>query len=120
MEQDLKQGVELTNQKQEGALSKLRASIQAQRELRIKVDESLNSLGRVSLKVSVPKLELVDVPELTIESGAEFNLDRYYELCNRAEKLYHNYLATSAIEEIKLLAVEIDDLVSEAIKPTFS
>ena len=108
MEQELKQGVELTNEKQESALSKLRESIQAQQEKRATGNSDVNYYA------TPPKLELVDVPELTIESATEFSLERYGQLCERTDKAFHNYLCHKTM----LDAIKIETLVAfeEALK----
>ena len=108
MEQDkeLKQGVELTNEKQESALSKLRASIQAQRDARSAVFQSSLELPQ--------RMELITVPEITIESATEFSLERYGQLCERTDKAFHNYLCHKTM----LDAIKIETLVAfeEALK----
>ena len=111
---------------QESALSKLRASIEAQREQRLAVFQA-------SLDLPPPKLELVDVPEITIESATEFNLERYQLLCERCDRLFHNYLyakenlvfsddnSIMAFEgAIKLLTECIELTLVESVKIRFS
>ena len=111
MELENKLGVELTNEKQENALGRLRASIQAQREQRSAVFQSELPLP--------PRMELWEVPEVTIKGVCEFNLNRYEELCGRVNSLYHNYLYWKIELKDKssiLERVAVIDTFEEALK----
>lgn len=119
---------------QDSNLSKLRASIEAQRALRgkINLDVTFNGAGQIQ-KVETIKLELKAVPEITLSDNTEFNLERHGQLCERADVLYHNFLvgkqslvlsddsSIMAFEgTIKDLAKSIDEVVDESAKIRWS
>lgn len=79
--------VEETNERQESALSKLRANIEAQRE-----EKQINTEDNTIHLLLKKPLELVNVPLVIIEGVTEFNLERYEQLCDQTNALYHNYL----------------------------
>ncbi len=129
-----KQEVEVTNQKQESNLSKLRASIEAQRALR-KIEEIKSGNGFGNERTEKIVLEVKPVPEISIEGATEFSLERHTQLCSRADILYHNFLVakknleTASIPQrmifefedaIKNLCGGIDEVVSESIKIRWS
>ena len=112
---------------QESALSKLRASIQAQQEKRATGDSNVNVF------VEPRKLELLNVPEISVESGVEFNAERYEQLCAKTDVIFHNYLyakenlvfsddnSIMAFEgAIKLLTECIELTLVESVKIRFS
>jgi len=122
-------GVEETNKKQDSNLSKLRASIEAQRKARVSAETIKNTFGEEILK----PLELKPVPEITFEDNTEFNLERHGQLCERADVLYHNFLvgkqslvlsddnSIMAFEwTIKELCGGIDEVVDEGTKIRWS
>jgi hypothetical protein len=117
-------GIEETNKSQESNLSKLRASIQAQRELR----NAQSQLAPENFP-SAPKLELCVVPEITADNNVEFNLERHTQLCQKVDVLYHNYLVgkqnwktnEDGFEKaLRELCVCFDELLDEGLKVRWS
>lgn len=128
-------GVDLTNQKQESNLSKLRASIEAQRALRHSVIEVPD--GNIK-DYKAPELEMCLVPIITEPNNTEFSLERHTQLCQKVDVLYHNYLCiksemfvgetVSVMSNEKMeqfesalhdLCVGVDEVVSESVKIRF-
>lgn len=115
--------IEETNDKQAINLSKLRASIKIQQDSRQKVEEERRA------SIPVKKLELLEVPAITIESATEFNLERHTQLCECVNALYHNYLFAKESwkenednfeEAMKELASTYEELINEGLKIRWS
>ena len=105
--------IEETNKNEEGALSRLRASIDAQRK---QVELSL-----------VVKMQMCLVPQITVESTVEFQLERFKQLCELVDVQYHNYLVRkqeNSMEDFKIalseLCIAVNDMVTESCKIRFS
>lgn len=113
------------NDAQEGALSTLRAKIEA-RKAAFVVEESVPFPSTAR--------EMQQVPDIVLPDDAEFQYDRYIELMLRLEVLFNNYLVflLSLREELtdqtkqegfetalKELCRAQDAFISEGLKPRF-
>ncbi len=120
--------VDFTNKKQENNLSKLRASIEAQKQARKEIVSAFEDVNK-----KVPMLELKNVPEITIEDKTEFDIVRHEQLCDRVNVLYHNYLYRKqewrSDDHLKQMDFEnslqdlsrgYDDLLEEGLKVRFN
>lgn len=125
--------IEETNKSMDSNLSKLRASIEAQRVARENI-----KLFTGNITVEPPKIEIQTIPEIIQPDNTEFSLERHFELCNRANVLYNNYLYWKEFiqnvlhenpmpiqilnfeDSLKQLTQSIDDVFDESCKIRFS
>lgn len=102
------------NQQQENNLATLRAKIAEKRSL-LAFDDNVRTT------YIPPEIQVVTVPEITIEPFDEFNLDRHVELVFRLEAIYTNYLYYRQQYEhvLRQVCKAEEELLKETLKPRF-